>query len=147
MSSSRSSGRRATFPKSTASVSGAAHSKFEPLSADEKTLDGLNPHCLLIDELHKHKSRALLDVLDTAQGSRRQPLLWIITTAGDDAPESVYAQENDYATKVLEGTITDDNFFAFIATIDKEDRWDDPAAWAKANPNLGVSVKLDDLQR
>jgi len=122
-------------------------SKFEPLSSDERTLDGLNPHGLLIDELHKHRTRALLDVLDTALGARRQPLLWIITTAGDDAPESVYATENDYAIKVLEGVIEDDNVFAFIATIDKTDRWDDPVAWAKANPNLGVSVKLDDLER
>jgi phage terminase large subunit-like protein len=125
----------------------ATASKFEPLSSDERTLDGLNPHCLLIDELHKHRTRALLDVLDTALGARRQPLLWIITTAGDDAPESVYANENDYATKVLEGVIEDDSVFAFIATIDKNDRWDDPVAWAKANPNLGISVKLDDLER
>jgi phage terminase large subunit-like protein len=122
-------------------------SKFEPLSSDERTLDGLNPHCVLIDELHRHRTRHLLDVLDTALGARRQPLLWIITTAGDDSPESVYASENDYATKVLEGTIEDDNVFAFITTIDAGDRWDDPKAWAKANPNLGVSVKLDDLQR
>lgn len=125
----------------------ATHSKFEPLSSDDKTLDGLNPSCLLVDELHKHKSRALLDVLDTAQGARRQPLLWIITTAGDDSPESVYAAENDYAVKVLEGVITDDSLFAFITSIDKGDRWDDPEAWAKANPGLGVSVKFDDLER
>jgi phage terminase large subunit-like protein len=122
-------------------------SKFEPLSSDERTLDGLNPHCVLIDELHRHRTRHLLDVLDTALGSRRQPLLWIITTAGDDDPQSVYNSENDYATKVLEGVIEDDNVFAFIATIDKDDRWDDPLAWAKANPNLGISVKLADLER
>src|SRR4029077_6337796 len=90
---------------------------------------------------------ALLDVRDTALGSRRQPLLWIITTAGDDSPESVYASENDYATKVLQGVVDDDDVFAFIATIDKGDKWDDPVAWAKANPNLGISVKLDDLHR
>lgn len=122
-------------------------SKFEPLSADEKTLDGLNPSCALIDEVHKHKSRAVLDVLDTAMGSRRQPILWQITTAGDDEPESVYAQENDYAIKVLEGVVQDDNLFAFITTIDEGDRWDDPIAWQKANPNYGVSVKPDDLKR
>ena len=132
--------------KSNISVDGTA-SKFEPLSSDEKTLDGLNPHCVLIDELHKHKTRALLDVLDTALGARRQPLLIIITTAGDDSPESVYAQENDYATKVLEGTIEDDATLAYIATIDKGDQWDDPAVWEKANPNLGISVKFDDLER
>jgi phage terminase large subunit-like protein len=125
----------------------ASASKFEPLSADDRTLDGLNPHCVLVDELQRHKTRALLDVLDTALGARRQPLLWIITTAGDDDPESVYTSENDYAVKVLEGTVEDDSVFAFIATIDKGDRWDDPVAWAKANPNLGISVKLDDLER
>ena len=80
-------------------------------------------------------------------GSRRQPILWQITTAGDDSPESVYAQENDYAIKVLERVVEDDNLFAFIATIDKDDQWDDPKAWVKANPNFGVSVKLDDLKR
>lgn len=132
--------------KSNISVDGTA-SKFEPLSSDEKTLDGLNPHCVLIDELHKHKTRALLDVLDTALGARRQPLLIIITTAGGDSPESVYAQENDYATKVLEGIFDDDALFGYIATIDKGDRWDDDAVWEKANPNLGISVKLDDLER
>jgi phage terminase large subunit-like protein len=125
----------------------ATDSKFEPLSSDERTLDGLNPHFVLVDELHKHKNRALLDVLDTALGARRQPLLWIITTAGDDDPESVYAQENAYAQKVLEGVVDDDSWFVFITTIDKGDRWDDPVAWAKANPNLGISVKLEDLER
>jgi phage terminase large subunit-like protein len=128
----------------------ATSSKFEPLSSDDRTLDGLNPHVILIDELHKHKSRAVLDVLDTALGARRQPLLWIITTAGDDTPESVYAQENDYAVKVLEGVVNEadaDSAFVYIAAADKEDRWDDPKTWAKANPNLGISVKLDDLKR
>jgi phage terminase large subunit-like protein len=125
----------------------ATFSKFEPLSADENTLDGLNPHYVLCDELHKHRNRALLDVLDTALGARRQPLIWIITTAGDDNPESVYAQENGYACQILDGTAKDDAVFVYIATIDKGDKWDDPKAWAKANPNLGVSVKLADLER
>ena len=122
-------------------------SSFVPLSSDERTLDGLNPHLIVIDELHRHKSRAVLDVLDTAMGSRRQPLLWIITTAGDDNPESVYAAETTYAQQVLEGTVKDDSYFAYIATLDKDDRWDDPTCWIKANPNLHVSVKMDDLRR
>jgi len=122
-------------------------SKFEPLSSDEKTLDGLNPHCVLIDELHKHKTRAVLDVMDTAVGARRQPMICIITTAGDDNPGSVYAQENGLAVNILQGSLQNDSVFAFISTIDKGDRWDDPVAWAKANPALGVSVKLDDLER
>jgi phage terminase large subunit-like protein len=125
----------------------ATLSSFVPLSSDERTLDGLNPHLVVIDELHRHKSRAVLDVLDTAVGARRQPLLWIITTAGDDNPESVYAAEHAYATQVVEGVVKDDSYFAFIATLDQGDRWDDPKCWIKANPNLGVSVKMDDLRR
>lgn len=122
-------------------------SKFEPLSADDRTLDGLNPHLVLVDELHKHRTRAVLDVLDTALGARRNPLLWLITTAGDDNPESVYAAENAYAIQVLEGTVEDDNYFALVYTLDREDRWDDPKVWIKANPNLGISLKLSDLKR
>jgi len=120
-------------------------SKFEPLSADEKSLDGLNPSCVIIDELHKHKTRAVLDVLDTAQGSRRQPILWIITTAGSDDPETPYAAENDYANKVLEGTLDDDGYFAWISAADNPLAWDDPVEWAKANPNLGVSINTSYL--
>ena len=122
-------------------------SKFEPLSSDDRTLDGLNPHCVLVDELHAHKSRSLLDVLDTALGARRQPLLWEITTAGDDDPESVYTSEHEYARQVVTGAMSDDNLFVYIATIDEGDDWTDPKAWAKANPGLGVSVKFDDLKR
>jgi phage terminase large subunit-like protein len=120
---------------------------FEPLSADADTLDGLNPHFVILDELHKHKSRAVLDVMDTAVGARRQPLIWIITTAGTDDPETVYAQEREYAEKVVLGALKDDDYFAYIATIDEDDRWDDETCWIKANPNLGVSVNLRDLKR
>lgn len=122
-------------------------SKFEPLSSDDRTLDGLNPHFIVIDELHKHKTRAVLDVLDTAMGARRQPLIWIITTSGDDNPESVYSQERAYAENVVQGIFHDDAWFVYIATLDAEDRWDDPKVWIKANPNLGISVKMDDLKR
>jgi phage terminase large subunit-like protein len=122
-------------------------SSFQPLSSDDRTLDGLNPHAIIIDELHKHKSRAVLDVLDTAMGSRRQPLMWIITTAGDDNPESVYAQEHSYAQNVVARAFEDDEWLVYIATLDPHDRWDDPTVWIKANPNLGVSVKLSDLHR
>ena len=122
-------------------------SKFEPLSSDDNTLDGLNPHMSLIDELHKHKSRAILDVMDTAVGARRQPLIWMITTAGDDDPETVYAQEHEYAVKVADGAIEDDTYFAFVAAIDAGDDWADERVWVKANPNLGVSLNIDDLRR
>jgi phage terminase large subunit-like protein len=122
-------------------------SSFQPLSADDRTMDGLNPHAMVVDELHKHRNRNVLDVLDTAMGSRRQPLMWIITTAGDDNPESVYAQEHTYASNVVQKAFVDDEWFVYIASLDPEDRWDDPKVWIKANPNWGVSVKPDDMAR
>lgn len=116
-------------------------SKFEPLGADSNTLDGLNPHGNIIDELHAHKDRGVWDVLDTAMGARRQPMTIAITTAGIFDPESIGWQQHEHACKVLEGALEDEHFFAFIAAADAEDDWASPDTWAKANPNLGVSVK------
>lgn len=124
----------------------ATAAKFEPLGADSDTMDGLNVHGALIDELHAHKTRAVVDVLDTATGARRQPLIFEITTAGYDRA-SVCWEHHEYSRQILEGTIQDDAWLAYIATIDEGDDWQDPAVWAKANPNYGVSVKPDDLQR
>ncbi|WP_209316216.1 terminase large subunit [Haematospirillum sp. 15-248] len=124
----------------------ALGSKFEPLGADSDSLDGLNIHCAIIDELHAHKSRDLWDVLETATGARHQPLIYAITTAGRNKL-SVCRELRDYACKVLEGIVEDDSFFAVIFTIDEDDDWSDPSVWAKANPGLGVSVNIDDLQR
>jgi phage terminase large subunit-like protein len=76
-------------------------------------------------------------------GARRQPLAWIITTAGIYDPESIGWELHERATQILEGIIDDDSFFAFIAAADPEDDWTSPETWATANPNLGVSVKLD----
>lgn len=120
-------------------------SKFEPLGADEDTLDGLNIHGAIIDELHAHKSRAVWDVLETGTGSRRQPLLLAITTAGTDR-HSVCRQQHDYAEKVLEGIIDDPTYMPLIYTIDEKDDWQDEACWPKANPNLGISLKISDLR-
>lgn len=121
-------------------------SKFEPLGADEDTLDGLNVHCAIIDELHAHKTRAVWDVLETATGSRRQPLIWAITTAGFDQTGICY-ELRTYSVDVMEGRVQDDTWFAYIATLDEGDDWQDESVWPKANPNLGVSVKPDDLRR
>lgn len=121
-------------------------SKFEPLGADEDTLDGLNIHCAIIDELHAHRTRAVWDVLETATGARRQPLIWGITTAGFDQTGICY-ELRTYSIEVLEGRVQDDTWFAYIATLDEKDDWEDESVWIKANPNLGISVKLDDLRR
>lgn len=121
-------------------------SKFEPLGADKDTMDGLNIHGAIVDELHAHKTRGMWDVLRTATGSRRQPLLFVITTAGYDR-NSICWQQHDYGVKVLEGVIEDDAYFAYIATVDDDDEWADESCWIKANPNLGVSVKLDTIRQ
>jgi phage terminase large subunit-like protein len=121
-------------------------SSFKPLSADSNTADGINPHMAIVDELHRHKTRAMLDLLSDSMDARSQPLLWVITTAGDDRPTTPYATEEDYAIKVLEGTLTDDTYFAYLAMLDPGDDWTDEKNWIKANPNLGVSVDLENLR-
>ena len=121
-------------------------SRFVPLGADADTMDGLNIHGAIIDELHAHRTSAVVDVLDTATGARRQPLIFEITTAGYDR-ESVCYSHYTYSRQVLQGTVQDDSWFGFVAELDEGDDWHDERTWAKANPNLGVSVKLDDLQR
>lgn len=123
----------------------ATASKFEPLGADEDSGDSINLHGLILDELHAWKSREYLEKLFTASGSRRQPLIWIITTAGAQG-ESLYAEQHDYAVRVVEGFVEDDALFVYIAALDDPEQWTDEAEWPKANPNLGVSVKLNYLR-
>ena len=120
--------------------------KFEPLNAEGSTLDGLNPHCTIIDELHAHKRRDVYDVLDTARGARDQSLLASITTAGSDRAGICYEQRT-YVVKVLEQVFEDDRYFGVIYTLDDNDDWTDPAVWPKANPNYGVSVLAEDFER
>jgi phage terminase large subunit-like protein len=120
--------------------------KFEPLNAEGSTLDGLNPHCTIIDELHAHKRRDVYDVLDTARGARDQSLLASITTAGSDRAGICYEQRA-YVVKVLEGVFADERYFGVIYTLDDQDDWTDPDVWPKANPNYGVSVLVEDFER
>lgn len=121
------------------------NSKYQPLGADADTMDGLNVHGAVIDELHAHKNRNLWDVLETATGARRQPLLFAITTAGYNR-ESICWQQHDYGEKILDGIISDDAYFPYIAALDPDDDWTDSSVWIKANPNLGVSVKVESLE-
>ena len=119
--------------------------KFEPLGRDSDSCDGLNVHAALIDELHAHKTRDMWDVLETATGARRQPLQIAITTAGFDR-QSICWEQHEYLEKILKGVVHNDTYFGLIYTIDEEDDWRNEKVWIKANPNLGISVKLDDLQ-
>jgi phage terminase large subunit-like protein len=119
-------------------------SKYTPLGADSKTEDGLNIHCALIDELHAHPNGDLYQVLDTATAARKSPLIFAITTAGADETSFCFAQR-EYASSVLGGAITDDTLFALIFAIDEKDDWRDARIWPKANPNLGVTIEIDEL--
>jgi phage terminase large subunit-like protein len=126
----------------------AFESSFMPLSAEGDTLDGLNIHGGLIDELHAHKTRDVWDVLDSGTGSRMQPMLGGITTAGFDQ-EGICYEIRSYGVEVLNPElpqVDDEAFFFFIACIDDDDDPFDEACWPKANPNQGVSVFLEDLR-
>ena len=123
-----------------------SESTFKALSSEDNSLDGLNPHLAVIDELHAHKTRGVYDVLETATGARSQALLWSITTAGSNRGGICY-EVRTYLTKILGGAATDDSFFGIIYSIDDDDDWADPRVWAKANPNYGVSVFPDDIAR
>lgn len=136
-------------------------SKYVPLSAEESTLDGLNVHFASVDEFHAHKTRDVFDVIETGTGARSQPLIWGITTAGDDTSGICYEQRT-YVTSILNSTLhlhdglgypvkgnpaQDDTYFGIIYTIDEGDVWNDQLTWSKSNPNLDVSVYRDDMAR
>lgn len=117
---------------------------MKPLSSDYGTHDGLNPSCGIIDEFHAHKNSGMFDVIKSAFGARRQPLMFIITTAGFNKSGACYAYREN-VIKVLRGMNEDDSLFGIIYTLDDKSEWDDPKMWIKANPNLGVSLSADYL--
>lgn len=119
---------------------------YKALSSEADTKHGLGAHLVIVDELHAHPNSDLVDVLLTSTAARREPLVIYITTA-DFARESICNQKHEYACKVRDGVIEDPSFLPVIYEAGVEDDWTDPAVWAKANPNLGVSVKLEYLER
>lgn len=120
-------------------------STFQVLNAEASTQDGLNVHFAGVDEVHAHKKRDLWDVIESADGSRSQPMISAITTAGKDMSGIGY-ELRGYTIKVLTGVHDDETWFGIIFTIDEGDDWQDERVWRKANPNLGISAKLDKLQ-
>jgi len=117
-----------------------------PIGADSNTSDGLDPSMGNIDEYHEHKTDAVLNVVVSGMGSRRQPLLNIITTAGFNKNYPCYSVKRKTAIEVLKGVKYDETLFVLIFTIDDNDDWKDSECWIKANPNLGVSVRMDFLK-
>lgn len=118
------------------------------ISADANTKHGGNPHLVLVDELHAQPNRELVDVLQTSMASanRKQPLLILITTADFDRP-SICNEKHAHACKVRDGVIDDQAFLPVIYEAGEEEDWCDPTIWRKANPNLGVSVSEEYLER
>ena len=136
------------------------NAEFRPLSRDKDSMEGLNIHFAACDEVHKWKGRGAWDVLRYGMRSRRQPLIVGITTAPSaDDTTSICNTLYNYSEKVLTGIIPDERFFAWVTELDGElknavgeiiqeaDQWDDESKWVKACPNLGVTVKLEDMRQ
>ncbi len=118
-------------------------SVLRPLTSKAKTQHGLNVHALIFDEFHAQRDRDLWDTLYKGISARRQPVVAIITTAGDNR-ESICYEEYEYAKKVRDGLIEDDSYLPLIFEIDAQrDDWTDERVWRKANPSLGVTKHLD----
>lgn len=123
---------------------------FKPLASDSDTLDGLNVHCVLMDEIHQWKNgKALYDIMADGVAARDQPLVYITSTAGT-VREDIYDAKYDEAERVINGLFDDNgykdpHFFPFIYELDSRNEWMDEKCWKKANPGLGTIKKLDTL--
>ena len=116
------------------------NSYFQAKSAEGSTLDGLNTHLAVIDELHAHKTRAVYDVVETSLGKRRNSLMWVITTAGFDTAGICY-EVRSFVKQILNKEAQDESQFGIIYGLDEGDDWTSEEALQKANPNWGVSVR------
>ncbi|PFV77878.1 terminase large subunit [Bacillus thuringiensis] len=125
-------------------------STFKPLGSDSETLDGLNVHGAMMDEIHAWKDKNLYDVIVDGTSSREQPMIFMITTAGT-VRESVYDMKYEEAEMLLNGLddpdgYKDERFLPIIYELDKREEWTDPSKWKKANPGLGTIKKVDQLE-
>ena len=118
---------------------------IKPLASNTNSLDGLNSHCVVIDELAAIKNRDVYDLMKQSMSSRAQPMLWCITTNGF-VRNSIFDAQYDYASAVLDGTIKDDRFLPFIYELDKREEWLNPSMWIKANPGLGTIKSMEFLE-
>lgn len=123
----------------------ATNSLLAPLSKETKNKDGLNPHAAICDERHAWTSNEMYDVIKTGMGSRSQPLLISISTAGLDTSLPYY-QDIQVYIDVLEGVKEMDDHFLMLYIPDEGSSWEDRDVWRKANPNLGVSLSWDYIE-
>ncbi|BAS45642.1 phage terminase large subunit [Staphylococcus schleiferi] len=121
-------------------------SKMQSLGKNSNSLDGLNAHLVVIDELHSIQDRNLYEVMKQSQSARTQPLLIMITTAGTHRG-TIFDDLYEYACNVVDGNFNDENFLPIMYELDKKDEYKDPSCWQKANPSLNVSKRIEDLER
>lgn len=122
---------------------------YRVISGESDSVEGFNTHAVVVDELHKQKTRELTDNLETSTAARQQPLIIYITTSDFEREESICNETQDYAEKVRDpkSEINDPTFLPVIYKAEKEDDWTSPEIWKKANPNLGISVSYEHIER
>lgn len=119
----------------------ASGSFFRPIASDKDRQSGPRPHCALIDEVHEHKDRAVIDIMQAGKKGRRQPLIFMITNSGFDRTSLCY-EKHDYGCKVAARQLEDDSYFAYICALDEnEDPFENEDCWIKANPSLGTTIQ------
>lgn len=119
------------------------------LSAEAFTKHGINPTVVIFDELHAQPNRALWDVMTFGAGSaRKEPLWWVITTAGDDPDRhSIGWEIHDYAQRLISGEIEDPVWRAWIYGADEDDDIFDEKTWFKSNPSLGHTIEVEAVRK
>lgn len=123
----------------------ANDSYFRALASDSNSLDGLNAHLVIADEVHAWKDKNLLDVMYDSMSARTQPILLETSTMGT-IRQNVFDIEYDYASQVIAGAIQDETLLPIIYELDEEKEWTNEECWYKANPALGSIKSLKDLR-
>lgn len=118
---------------------------IKALASNSNSLDGLDVHCAVIDELAAIKNRDIYDLIKQAMGARRQPLLFCITTNGF-IREGIFDKQYEYAKNILDGKADNKRFLPFIYELDSPEEWDKEECWIKANPGLGTIKSLNYLR-
>lgn len=112
---------------------------YRAIAADASGSHGFNASGIILDEAHVQPNRELYDVLATSVGARKQPMVFIITTAGFDRT-SICWELHEYARQVRDGIVDDPSFLPVLFAADEDDDWTAPATWRKANPSLGHTI-------
>lgn len=123
----------------------ANDSYFRALASDSNSLDGLNAHLVIADEVHAWKDKNLLDVMYDSMSARTQPILLETSTMGT-IRQNVFDIEYDYASQVVEGAVQDETLLPIIYELDDEKEWTNEECWYKANPALGTIKSIKDLR-